>query len=261
MATPDRYSHGQFSWVDLMAPDAAAAKAFYGALFEWSHVDFPTDQGGVYTQFKCRDLAVAGLGEMGDEMKAGGMPAFWNSYITVQDADAVAATAQELGGTITMPAMQVMSAGRMAFLADAEGAHFAIWQPGDHAGAGLVNEPTSFCWNELLSKDIDAATTFYTSLFGWEVNREPEAAVEYYGIMNAGRYNGGVIAWMAEMGEVPPNWGVYFSVPDCDATVKRVEELGGRIIVAPRDIPPGRFAVVADPAGAVFSVMRVNSPD
>jgi len=63
------------------------------------------------------------------------------------------------------------------------------------------------------------------------------------------------------MGDVPPNWGVYFSVPDCDASVQRVEELGGRLLVAPRDIHPGRFAVVADPAGAVFSVMYLHSPD
>ena len=149
MARPEKYSHGQFSWVDLMTSDAGAAKEFYGALFGWSHVDLPTDQGGVYTQFKSQDLPVAGLGEMGDEMKAGGAPAFWNSYVTVDDADAIAATAEELGGNITMPVMQVMTAGRMAFLSDAEGAHFAIWQPAEHAGAGLVNEPVSFCWNEL----------------------------------------------------------------------------------------------------------------
>ncbi len=261
MARPEKYSHGQFSWVDLMAPDAGAAKEFYGALFEWSHVDLPTDQGGVYTQFKSQDLPVAGLGEMGDEMKAGGTPAFWNSYVTVDDAEAIAATAEELGGKITMPVMQVMTAGRMAFLSDAEGAHFAIWQPAEHAGAGLVNEPVSFCWNELLTKDIATAKSFYTALFGWDISAAEDAPVEYYGISNAGRINGGIIPWSSQMGDVPPNWGVYFSVADCDASVKRVEELGGRLIVAPKDIHPGRFAVVADPAGAVFSVMHLHSPD
>lgn len=261
MARLKEYRHGQFSWVDLMTPDASAAKVFYGALFGWSHVDSPTDQGGVYTQFKSRDLPVAGLGEMSGEMKAGGIPAFWNSYVTVDDADAIAATAEELGGRITMPVMQVMTAGRMAFLADVEGAHFAIWQPGEHAGAGLVNEPVSMCWNELVSKDIGAAKGFYSALFGWEINAVEDAPVEYYGISNAGRINGGIIAWSAQMGDVPPNWGVYFSVPDCDASVKRVQELGGRLIVPPKDIQPGRFAVVADPDGAVFSVMFLHRPD
>ncbi len=261
MARLEKFNHGQFSWVDLMAPDTVAAKEFYGALFDWSHVDFPTDQGGVYTQFKSRDLPVAGLGEMGGEMKAGGMPAFWNNYVTVDDADAIAARAQQLGGKITMPVMQVMTAGRMAFLSDAEGAHFAIWQPGEHAGAGLVNEPVSFCWNELLTKDVEKAKAFYTALFGWEIDAAEDAPVEYYGITNAGRINGGIIPWSSRMGDVPPNWGVYFSVPDCDASVKRVEELGGRLIVPPRYIHPGRFAVVADPAGAVFSVMYLHSPD
>ena len=261
MATLENYHHGQFSWVDLMAPDAAAAKDFYLALFGWTYVDFPTDQGGVYTQFKYRDLPVAGLGELSDEMKAGGVPSFWTSYVTVDDADAVAATAVELGGKVTMPVMQVMIAGRMAFLADIEGAHFAIWQPGEHAGAGLVNEPVSFAWNELLTKDLEAAKAFYSALFGWELSEDVGDAIEYYGINNAGRLNGGILPWSSQMGEVPPNWGVYFSVDDCDAAVKRVDELGGRLIVPPRDIQPGRFAVVADPAGAVFSVMFLHAPD
>ena len=261
MARFDKYSHGQFSWVDLMTPDAAAAKEFYGTLFGWSHVDFPTDQGGIYTQFKSQDLAVAGLGEMSEEMKAGGMPAFWNSYVTVDDADATAAKAEELGGKITMPVMQVMTAGRMAFLTDAEGAHFAIWQPQDHIGAELANDPVSFCWNELLTKDAKQAKSFYTELFDWEINAAEDAPVEYYGLTNAGRINGGMIPWSSQMGDVPPNWGVYFSVPDCDETVTRVEELGGRLILPAQDIHPGRFAVVADPAGAVFSVMYLHSPD
>ena len=261
MARLETFNHGQFSWVDLMGPDADAAKEFYGALFGWSHVDFPTDQGGVYTQFKSRDLPVAGLGEMSDEMKAGAAPAFWNSYVTVDDADAIAATAVELGGKITMPVMQVMTAGRMAFLADAEGAHFAIWQPGEHVGAGLVNEPVSLCWNELLTKDVDKAKAFYAQLLGWEINAAEDAPVEYYGISNAGRINGGIFPWSPQIGDVPPNWGVYFSVADCDGTAARIGELGGRLIVPPRDVEPGRFSVAADPSGAVFSVMHLHNPD
>ena len=261
MAMLEKYDHGQFSWVDLMAPDVVAAKDFYAALFGWSHVDFPTDGGGVYTQFNSGDRPVAGLRVMGDEMKAGGIPGFWNSYVTVDDADAIAATAEELGGKITLAVMQVMTAGRMAFLADLEGAQFAIWQPGEHAGAGLVNEPVSLCWNELLTRDIEAAKAFYPALFGWEIDADEDAPVEYYEISNAGRINGGIIPWSSQMGDVPPNWGVYFSVLDCDASVERVDELGGRLIVPPRDIQPGRFAVVADPAGAVFSVMHLHSPD
>lgn len=254
------YQHGQFSWVDLMTPDAAAAKKFYGALFGWSHVDFPTDQGGVYTQFKSQDLPVAGLAEMSAKMKAAGGPAFWNSYVTVDDAEVIAATAEQLGGQVTMPVMQVMTAGHMAFLTDAEGAHFAIWQPGEHVGAGLVNEPGSFCWNELLTRDLENAKIFYSALFGWEISAAENTPVEYHLISNAGRMNGGMLSWVEDMGDVPPNWGVYFSVSDCDASVERVEELGGRLILPPTDIEPGRFAVVADHAGAVFSVMHVHVP-
>ena len=86
----------------------------------------------------------------------------------------------------------------MAFLADAEGAHFAIWQPGDHAGAGLVNEPVSFAWNELITRNIDAARGFYSPLFGWEIDAAEDSPVDYCVITNAGRLNGGIIPWMEE---------------------------------------------------------------
>lgn len=261
MARPERYQHGQFSWVDLMTPDAAAAKDFYQGLFGWSHVDFPTDQGGVYTQFTYEDLAVAGLGEMPDDMKSAGLASFWNSYVTVNDADEVAGRVEELGGKVKMPVMQVMRAGRVALVADAEGAQLAIWQPGDHVGAGLVNEPVSFCWNELLTGDVERARRFYQDLFGWEIAPSESAAHDYYEIRNDGRMNGGVLPWSSQMGDVPPNWGVYFSVADCDATVSRVVELGGRTIVPATDIEPGRFSMLADPAGAVFSVIHLHSPE
>lgn len=261
MPTMDEYAHGQFSWVDLMAPDAAAAKAFYAALFGWTHVDFPLPQDGAYTQFECRGSPVAGLAEMSENMRSSGVPAFWSSYVTVDDADAVAARAEALGGKITMPVTRVMTAGRMAVVADPEGAHFAVWEPGDHAGAGLVNEPVSFAWNELVTRDPDAAADYYGALLGWDVEVVAGVPMDYRVIRNAGRMNGGILRWTEEMGDVPSNWGVYFSVLDCDATVAKLEALGGRVCAPPRDIEPGRFAVVADPAGAIFSVMYVRRPD
>ena len=60
--------------------------------------------------------------------------------------------------------------------------------------------------------------------------------------------------------EVPPFWAVYFTVVDTDAAVARVAELGGTVIMPPMDIEPGRFAVVADPTGAVFNVIAQSSP-
>ena len=75
------------------------------------------------------------------------------------------------------------------------------------------------------------------------------------------RLNGGILPWQPAMGDAPPHWGVYFSVRDCDETVKRLQELGGRLLSGPVDIEPGRFAVVADPLGAVFQVMTLHEPE
>ena len=166
MTTFTKYEPGTFSWIDLLTPDAGAAKRFYQGLCGWDAVDNPTDRGGVYVQFTLQDQPVAGMGEMSDEMKASGMPATWNSYVTVQDVDATTARAAELGATIAMPPMQVMDAGRMSILADPTGAHLSLWQPGFHLGAGIVNEPVSLAWNELSTNDTAAASTFYRGLFG-----------------------------------------------------------------------------------------------
>ena len=264
MARFDRYAPGQFSWVDLLSPDTAASSRFYASLFGWSHEDMQDDQGGGYTMFQRGGLVVAGMGSMGDEMKQAGVPPMWTSYVTVEDADATTARAAELGAEIRLPVMNIENggrlSGRMAILADPEGAQISLWQPGDHIGSRISNEPGSFGWNELCSRDVDAARRFYAALFGWTF-REAEGGNGYQEILVGERLNGGILPWTSEMGEIPPAWSVYFSVADCDDTAKRIQELGGQLLMGPVDVQPGRFAVVSDPQGAVFNVMFMHSPD
>ncbi len=259
MTTFSKYAPGTFSWVDLMSPDAAASKRFYQALCGWDVLDNPTDQGGVYTQFLVRGQPVAGLGEMGPEMKASGAPAVWNSYVSVQDVEATTERARQLGATVVMPPMQVMDAGRMAILSDPTGAHFSLWEPGEHIGAAIVNEPVSLSWNELATSDPERASGFYRDLFGWSI----EVATDdgYRVIENEGRANGGIMGLGQEREGTPPHWGVYLAVEDCDASLARATELGGQLLMPPMDIPQGRFGVVADPQGGVITLMRVVAPD
>lgn len=260
MSRPDHYRPGQFSWVDLMTPDAKAAKRFYGALLGWTSEDRPSDHG-VYTMFELDGLYAAGMGEMNEEMKRGGVPPAWSSYVTVEDVDASCKRVEQLGGRVTMPRHDIPGAGSMAFVADPAGAVFALWQSQGHVGAGIVNDPGAFCWNELVTRDVDGARRFYGELFGWEFRAGLDGSGGYVELRLADRANGGILPWTQEMGDVPPHWGVYFSVPDCDAGVKQVRELGGRVHVEPRDLPVGRFAVAADPQGAVFSLIYLNAPE
>lgn len=260
MSIMESYAHGQFSWVDLMAHDKAAAEDFYSKLFGWSVTAQDTEGGPPYAQFEQDGHAVAGIGQMNEEMKAQGAPAMWNSYVNVDDVETVAARAKELGGNIVVPPMKVLEAGWLAFVADPTGAMFGIWQKGQHIGATLVNDPGSFSWNELATRDEAGAREFYGTLFGWSFSKVDMPQTTYHVIQNADRPNGGVMQMTAEWGEIPPHWMVYFSVADTDATVARLSELGGKVNMPPFDTPVGRIAVVSDPQGAVFSLIKLTMP-
>src|SRR4051794_35227255 len=161
----ERTSHapGTFSWVDLATSDAAGAKAFYGALLGWEFDDREIPDAPPYSMASVGGRNVAALYGKRDDAQ----PSAWLSYVTVQDADAIAARVKELGGGAISGPLDVMQAGRMAVLQDPTGAVFAVWQPGETIGAQLVNDPGSLTMNQLNTPDPDAAQAFYGELFGW----------------------------------------------------------------------------------------------
>jgi predicted enzyme related to lactoylglutathione lyase len=213
------------------------------------------EEAGNYTLFSQGGKQVAGAGPLMME----GQPVAWTSYIYVDDLDATAAKVAAAGGTAIVPPMDVMDVGRMAVFLDPTGAAFASWQPRLHTGAELFNEPVALCWNELASRDIEASKRFYGSVFGWEGSTSPFGPTTYTEF----QANGTTIAGMREMGpqdppDVPPHWLAYFAVADTDAIAAKAEQLGGKVLVPPMTIPPGRFAVLSDPQGAVFAVIAMG---
>ena len=112
---------------------------------------------------------VAAIAAQPEQQREAGVPPLWNSYISVDSADAVAERASELGATVHAPPFDVMSVGRMAVIQDPQGAFFMPWEPRDHFGAALVNQPGALVWNELQSPDLDASAAFYSELFGWQM--------------------------------------------------------------------------------------------
>jgi predicted enzyme related to lactoylglutathione lyase len=242
------YPPGTFSWSDLQTDDLDRAKSFYGDLLGWSYADIPIGDDAVYSMAQVAGHNVAGLGERQDES----MPPHWNCYVTVEDADASAARAAELGATLLAEPFDVFDAGRMAVIADPHGAALSVWQPKDNIGAGLVNVPGALTWNDLMSPDVSASADFYRALFGWEITEIEGSDGQYWSITNNGRINGGIMP-APEGGR--PAWNLYFAVEDADAAAVRAGELGGATITGPMDVPNGtRFAVLSDPSGAVFSV-------
>lgn len=255
------YKPGTFCWVELATLDGEAAKKFYTELFGWDFTDSPIGPDMVYTMLKLDGKDVGALYQMHSEMTSQGIPPNWLSYASVTSADESAAKAKELGATLMKEPFDVMTVGRMAVVQDPTGAVFALWQAGTHKGAGVVNVPNSLCWNELSTADTEKAGDFYTGLFGWGKNVQQMGPMTYTSFMNGERPAGGMYNPGPEMGNVPPHWLVYFAVDDTDTMARKAGELGGKIISPPMDIPDtGRFAIVQDPQGAVFGIIKLATP-
>jgi len=247
MPVVEKYEPGMFCWVELATPDAAASKKFYTSLFGWAANDMPVPDG-VYTIFQKNAHDLGALYQNKD------VPPNWASYINVDNADHSAKKAQDLGANLIAPPFDVMDIGRMAVVADPQGATFCLWQARKHIGATIRGETGTLCWNELMTSDIVTARDFYTKLFGWNLKPSPE-----YTEISAGSTGiGGMMQMTPDMQGMPSNWAPYFAVDDCDATADQAKALGAQIYVKPTDIPnTGRFAVLGDPQGAQFNIIKV----
>jgi predicted enzyme related to lactoylglutathione lyase len=254
MAKRTKYAPGTFSWTDLTTTDQDAAKKFYGELFGWQATDQPIGEGAVYSMMSVEGSDVAAISTQPEVQRNAGVPPLWNSYVTVESADAAVEKATELGATVHAPAFDVFDAGRMAVIQDPQGAHIFVWQPNQHIGASLVNAPGALCWNELASPDVEGSSAFYGPLFDWTLKPMEGSEMPYEMIWTAANAMNGGIRPKMEM--EPSYWLVYFGTADVDASLAKAVELGGSAIVEPMDIPPGRFAVVADPQGAVFALFQ-----
>ncbi len=245
-------------WVELSSPDTDASASFYGGLMDWHATEpGPVEETGGYRMFEQGGKPVAGLMAHMQE----GQPTAWSTYISVADADQTAEKVRAAGGSVVVEPMDVTDIGRMAFFADPTGAVFGVWQAKTFAGAEILNEPNSLCWNEVLTRDHEANKSFYPAVFGWDIGRPSfEGAPETYVVWELdGEPVGGMMQMTDEFfpPEVPPHWGIAFAVDDCDTKVAKARELGASVTMEPMDMPIGRFAGLIDPQGASFTVMRM----
>lgn len=250
---------GRFCWFENGTTDAAAAKAFYASLFGWTFDDRPMGPAGTYTMMRLGGKDVGGLYELAPDMRAQGVHPHWLPYVSTADADETVARAQRAGGTAMNGPFDVMDQGRMAVLKDPQGAVFAVWQAKAHRGVAAFGEPGAPCWVELATTDDEAARGFYPEVCGWKADFKSSGPMPYTEWCSAdGAVVGGMLKMTGEMWNgIPPHWMTYFAVDDCDASASRAASNGGTVKVPPMDIPAvGRFSVIADPAGAVFSIIK-----
>lgn len=250
---------GRFCWYELGTTDPAKAKAFYAGLFGWTWFDDSTDMG-VYTLFRRGGLDVGAAYEQMKEQREQGVPPNWMVYVSVADANATTEKAKQLGATVLMGPFDVMQHGRMSAIRDPQGAVFSIWQAKNHVGARVVDEPGTANWCELATTDTEAAKAFYSALFGWKPKTSADKGMPYTEWDHGPYPVGGMFALDGpRFAGVPPNWGTYFTVNDCDASIEKAQELGGTIHFGPMDVPNvGRMAGITDPTGAMFSIVRID---
>ncbi|MFJ3719019.1 VOC family protein [Streptomyces sp. NPDC090057] len=236
-ANEEAYPEGTPCWVDAELPDVEAGKRFYGELFGW---EFEESYGSSVWALLNGDR-VASLAPKTD----GRMPTVWTMSFATTDARALGRRIIAAGGQVVMAPFPVGDLGTAALAADPEGAVFALWQPGAHAGFARRREPNTFVWAELYTRDTAAANTFYGDLFHealFGTGSEPDfGRAEVTEVFPA---------------EMPPHFLVHFRVTALDDALGAVRRLGGRVQKPPFDTSYGRVAVVTDNQGASFALLE-----
>jgi uncharacterized protein len=301
MPVRDGYISGVPCWVEATEPNPEAALDFYGGLFAWEFGDVmpPSSEGRYFiaqaeaTSSSIFDLS--GTRHSGDVAAVRSIPdgapptAIWNTYFWVDSADETASKVRDAGGDVVREPFDFVDACRMAILTDPEGAVFGVWEAREHRGARLVNDPGALVFNSLNTRDVEAARSFYGSVFGWQtgpIGGEAEGwTLLGYGDWLEREHHPHLRKQMAEAGapagfedvvasiipiadeqrETPAHWSVTFATDDADATAVKAAELGGKVIVPPFDAPWStptytiRVTVIGDPQGATFGASKFLS--
>ena len=261
--------HGDFLWYELMTIDADAAQAFYGGLIGWTFKD-SGNPNMEYRLFASATAEVGGVMPLTKEMTESGARPAWMGYIAVDDVDAAAAGVIAAGGAVYRDPWDIPGVGRLAFVADPQGAMFYIMKgasDGEASASFAKHEPLlGHCaWNELASADPEAAKAFYGELFRWRQDGEIDmGSLGKYQFWQAGgdaRY--GVGAVMPLMPGMPISaWTYYFRVDDIDAAAAYTSANGGTALQEPTAIPGGEYSFSGlDPQGAVFGLVGPRKGD
>jgi predicted enzyme related to lactoylglutathione lyase len=258
------YPPGVPCWVETLHPEPRAALAFYHALFGWdASAPGPMPQGGEYYVARLHGDDVAGIATL---PPSGIADPAWTTYIRVDRLEDTVSRVLAAGGQMIVVPLDAQPAGRLAIVATPTGATFGLWQPGDRSGAQRINQPGAWAMSAIRARDLDAALPFYTTVFGW--NAEPfEMGGAKGALLRLPGYVGGlpqqpvprdVVAVATGDGSLnTDHWSVDFWIDDVDAAAKQVTKSGGTVVVPPFETAPFRRAVIACPAGAVFTISQL----
>jgi predicted enzyme related to lactoylglutathione lyase len=242
---------GRIGWHELVTPDVETAQKFYGELLGWEYEIFQPGEMS-YPMIKSGGQNHGGF--LSSEQLGPGVSPHWLAYVIVGNADETAKQAKGAGGEIVHGPMQIPDVGTILIVKDPQGAVISAISPSGEEGAPAQGV---FVWDELATSDVESAKGFYETLFGWTAEDTDMAGMGTYTIFQKGEQQ--IAGAMHSMpgDPSPPHWTTYIGADDVDATADKVRGLGGTIHVEPTDIPGiGRFAIIADPTGAVVGLYK-----
>jgi predicted enzyme related to lactoylglutathione lyase len=242
------------AWIELSSSDASASRDFYTNLFGWQIDVSPDPEYGGYAIARIGEQSVAGIGPKQSEQA----PTAWGLYIGTDDVDALAPRIQAAGGTILAAPFDVGDQGRMAVFQDPSEAVISAWQASAMRNF-LANAPNALGWGELNARGVGRAIDFYRDVFGWttKISDNIEGQPAYTEFQIDGESIAGAMEMNPNMpADIPSYWMVYFDVSDVDAAFQKAIGFGASEMMEPQEYPGGRFAILSDPQGASFGLLK-----
>lgn len=247
-------SNGNFIWHEHMARDPNAAISFYTEVVGWKTQPFA--EADHYVMWVGSQGPLGGVMTLPDEATKVGMPPHWVGHVQVQDVDATAALAKQLGGKVYKEPSDIPTVGRFAIIGDPQGAWIGAFTPSPMT----LHDPSEegeFCWNELLTSDSAAAFEFYSKLFGWKIDQEmdmgPMGIYRIFGIAGADPFGGMMTTPNGAL--MPPMWLYYTQTSNLDAALSRATQKGAKLLNGPMEVRGGsRIVQLMDSHGAAFAL-------
>jgi len=253
---------GDFIWYELMSPDPEGSKTFYDAVVGWDISEAAPEFQGYRMIGRSDGKFAGGVLPISAEMQQHGARPTWLGYIHVTDVDRSVGKIEQAGGKSLMPATDIPNVGRIAMVADPQGAPFYVMKPIPPAGdpnaksdVFSASEQQRVGWNELQTSDVEGARRFYGDQFGW-------GSEEYMDMGEMGLYRffdqqGTRIGALFDASNGQrSHWRFYIRVPSISAAKDAAERGGGTIHMGPHQVPTGEYVVIgSDPQGAEFALV------
>lgn len=254
MPDPERLRDGEVTWVDLTSSDPRRSEAFYADLFDWTFAESSIDGYRVVTR---------------DGHRLGGIVAAdedhpldaWTVHLRADDLVRTHRAAADLGGRTFVEPTAIGNHAAGSVVADPTGAVLALLRPDEFRGIGEVGLPGYPAWFELHSTEATASIRFLERVFGLETDAVADEPGFRYSTMRDAE--GETVFGVLDLDGIVPagsrsSWTVYFGSSDVEADVSRARERGASVALEPVDTPHGRVAILVDPTGAVFGLVRVT---